>query len=153
MELKIRMTTQNGDRRIQYFSSFLVILLLLLSTTLVFLLIFSSLLLDWFVEGSEIIILGALIAVIVISVFIFYSRKSYYKIIFNDQDLSLCSKIPFVSRKVKYHDILRITINKQSAQSRIETREEFFKIDNTDISCLISISNQKELNVEIVNVA
>lgn len=148
MIMKIKMSKQNGDKRINLYSLVLGVILITLLGTLCFTTIFFI----WFIEGTEMLLLVLWIGIPLTSILWFFIKRSYYKISFNDQDISLYSFFPFASRKIRYSDIINIIIINKSSKRRIETIDEFFEIDKADVASLEFICNQKLLNLTVHNV-
>ena len=147
------MTRQKGDKKIQQYTSLLTVLFAISLMTLLGQIIFATLLFDWFVEGSEYSILINLLIIVLIVSSRFYISKGYNKLIFHDNELILVCSIPFVSRTIFYKDILNVVIDDISTKRIIETKEEFFLVDNADSEKLKSVADQKNLKIRKINVA
>lgn len=145
MVIKIRMTKQNGDKRLNLYSLFLGITLMAFLGTLC--LITTTF--PWFIDGTEQLLLVLWIGIPLISISWFFIGRSYNKISFNDENISLCSFLPFASRKIQYSDITKIIIDNSSSKRRIETRDEFFEIDKADVASLKFICIQKSLKLNV----
>ena len=142
------MANQTGDKKIVLYSSILGVLLAIFLFTLCI----TTLFLTWFIEDSELVFWTSWIGIILTLVLWFFIKRSYYKITFNDKNLSLHSIIPFATREIQYSDIIKIVVDHKSNKRRIETINEFFKIDKADKSSLEKICRQKSLTLEIINV-
>lgn len=148
MIIKIKMSKQNGDKRVNLYSLFLGIILMALLITLCVTTTFFL----WFIEGTELLLLVLWIGIPLTFISWFIIKRSYYKISFNDENVRLHSLFPFVSRNIEYLDIIKVFIDNTSNKRRIETKNEFFEINNADVATLRLICNQKLLKMTMHNV-
>lgn len=152
MQVRIRQIHQRGDRNIRLISSVLNILLTLFLMAFLFQIIIATLIFDWFVEGSELSIFLNLLLIILTALAIYSLRRIYFKIIFNDRTLTICSRFKLFNRQIRYDEILTILVDEKSNKRRIETKNEYFEIDNADIISLTLISQEKHINLKRINV-
>jgi len=124
MNIKIKMSKQNGDKTINLYSLFLGITLMAFIGALCFTTTFFL----WFIEGTELLLLALWIGIPLTLILWFFIKRSYYKISFNHENISLYSFFPFASRKIQYSDIIKIIIDNKSNKRRIETIDEFFEL-------------------------
>lgn len=121
--------------------------------TLLYLIVVMTLFSEWFAEGSGLVIFLNVTIIALTLLPLYFLRRIYSKIIFNDQNLILCSRFKLLNRKIKYKDILRILVDEKSSKRRIETKDEYFEIDDAKISILNTIANDKKIILKRVNVA
>jgi hypothetical protein len=151
MQLQINESRQFGDNRIRILSSILNVFLTLLLMTFMVLIICSTIFFFGEIDGAVLIMLMNFILIVATVFAIHYLKRTYFKIVFADQHLLLCSRLKLLNRKIKYHDIIKIIIDEKTVRRRVETNNEYFEVDNADSESLTLISQEKHINLKRIN--
>jgi hypothetical protein len=145
MEILINASKQTGDKRINLYTSLLAVLF----SFLLIMLCLTTLFFTWFIEGSEFAILMVYIFLLSIMAAWIFVKRCYYKIIFEEGEVVLESRLWFFTRKINYIDIYRIIIDTKSSKRRLETKDEFFEINHKDYLTLESVCKQRNIKIQI----
>ena len=145
MEIFINASKQTGDKRINLYTSVFAVLF----SFLLIMLCLTTLFFTWFIEGLEFATLIIYILLLAIMAAWIFVRRCYYKIIFEEGEVVLESRLRFFTRKIKYIDIYRVIIDTGSSKRRLETKDEFFEINHKDYSTLQTICKQMNIKIQI----